>query len=68
MSKRKLRSALEIVSDIGALGFDLQHHDDVTIAAAVDLLRTVNPGMFDYLAQVLARPTLRQVGEVPRDA
>ena len=44
---------MEIVSNIGALGFDLQHHDDVTIAGAVALLRTVNAPMFDWLVRVL---------------
>ena len=53
MSRRRLRSALEIVSDIGALGFDLRHHSDEHIAAAVKLLRTVNPQMFDWLVRVL---------------
>lgn len=53
MSARKLRPALDIVSDIGALGFDLQHHDDQSITAAVTLLRTVNPEMFDWLVKVL---------------
>ena len=51
---RKLRDALEIVSDIGALGFDLQHHNEMQIAHAVALLRTVNPEMFDWLAKLLA--------------
>ena len=52
---RKLRPALNIVSDIGCLGFDLQHHDDAQIAAAVALLRKSNPEMFDWLVKVLAR-------------
>jgi hypothetical protein len=44
---------LEIVSDIGSLGFDLQHHNETDIAYAVQVLRTVNPQMFDWLVQVL---------------
>lgn len=51
---RKLRTALTIVSDIGALGFDLQHHSDEAVAEAVKILRTVNPEMFDYLSRVLS--------------
>jgi len=54
---RKLRPALNIVSDIGALGFDLQHHTDAEIADAVTLLRTVNPEMFDWIVKVLQVPT-----------
>lgn len=50
---RKLRPALNIVSDIGSLAFDLQHHSDEQIAAAVALLRTVNPEMFNWLVQKL---------------
>lgn len=53
---RKLRPAVEIVSDIGALGFDLQHHTDGQIAEAVTVLRTVNPEMFDWLSRILAQP------------
>lgn len=50
---RKLRPALEIVSGIGALGFDLQHHDSTQIAHAVAVLRTVNPELFSWLVQAL---------------
>lgn len=58
---RRLRPAAEIVSDIGSLGFDLQHHSDTEIAAAVAFLRRqVNPEMFDWLVKVLN-------GEVARD-
>lgn len=51
---RKLRPAVAIVSDIGSLGFDLQHHSDEQIAAAVALLRTVNPELFSWLVRALA--------------
>lgn len=54
---RRLRSAIEIVSDIGALGFDLQHHTEEQIAEAVKVLRTVNPEMFDWLVKSLQPPT-----------
>ncbi len=54
-TKKKLRSAIELVSNIGALGFDLQHHEDAAIAEAVKMLRTVNPQMFDWLVTVLAQ-------------
>jgi hypothetical protein len=50
---RRLRSAVELVSDIGSLGFDLQHHSEAQIAEAVRLLRTVNPQLFDWLVRVL---------------
>jgi hypothetical protein len=53
MSRRKLRPAVELVSDIGSLGFDLQHHGEEQIREAVKLLRTVNPEMFDWLARLL---------------
>ncbi len=53
---RKLRPALELVSAIGSLGFDLQHHSDTDIADAVELLRKVNPEMFDFIWRVLAAP------------
>ena len=52
-NRRKLRPAIEIVSDIGSLGFDLQHHSDAQIVEAVKLLRTVNPELFAWLVQVL---------------
>lgn len=50
---RKLRPAIEIVSDIGSLGFALQHHSDDAIQQAVIVLRTVNPEMFDWLVKIL---------------
>lgn len=50
---RKLRDALEIVSDIGSLGFDLQYHDDIQIRHAVAVLRAVNPELFNWLVQAL---------------
>jgi hypothetical protein len=53
---RKLRSAIELVSDIGALGFDLQHHSDSDIAKAVQVLREVNGPMFTWLVKVLGEP------------
>ena len=52
----KLRPVVKLVSDIGALGFDLQHHDDANIVEAVRILRTVNPEMFDWLSRILASP------------
>lgn len=56
MTKRRLRSAVEIVSDIGALGFDLQHYSDTEIASAVALLRAVNPEMFAWITRQLGQP------------
>jgi hypothetical protein len=47
---------VEIVSDIGALGFDLQHHSEGEIVRAVTMLRTVNPDMFDWLVRMLELP------------
>ena len=52
MSRRN-RSAVEIVSQIGSLGFDLQYHSDADIAEAVALLRSVNGSMFEWLLAVL---------------
>jgi len=54
--KRRLRPALEIISDIAALGFDLRQHGAADIAEAVAFLRTVNPVLLEWLATVLARP------------
>lgn len=56
MAKRKLRPALEILSDIGCLGFDLQHHSDEAIEDAMKFMRISNPEMFAYLSRVLAAP------------
>jgi hypothetical protein len=50
---RKLRPAVELVSDIGSLAFDLQHHSEEEIAEAVAVLRYVNPQMFDWLVEHL---------------
>lgn len=52
--RRKLRPAVELVSSIGELAFDLQHHSDEEIAEAVAVLRVVNPQMFDWLVEKLA--------------
>ena len=54
MSRRKLRPAIEILSDIGSLGFDLQHHDDLVIADAMEFMRKANPEMFAWIAKVIA--------------
>ncbi len=56
MPRRRLRNALELVSDIGALGFDLQHHHEDAIREAVKVLYTVNPEMFRWLSRVLREP------------
>lgn len=62
---RKLRSVLELVSDIGKLGFDLQHHSDEQITEAVKMLRTVNPEMFDFISQRLAAVPVQDVLTTP---
>lgn len=51
---RRLKGAVELVSDIGSKAFDLQHHSDEEIARAVRFLREVNGPMFDWLVSVLA--------------
>lgn len=62
---KALRPAAELVSDIGSLGFDLQHHSTADIADAVTFLRTVNPEMFDWLSRLLGAPrTLAAVDPV----
>lgn len=48
---RKLRPALNIVSDIGCLGFDLQHHSEKDISEAVAFMRLSNQEMFDWIAR-----------------
>jgi hypothetical protein len=53
MTRRRLRPAAEIVSDIGALAHDLQHHSDAEIVEAVTFCRRVNPEMFVWLVNVL---------------
>ncbi len=65
MSKRKLRPAIEIVSAIGSLGFDLQHHAEPDISEAVRVLRTVNPEMFDWLVRNLQPGAVRAGGVSP---
>lgn len=67
MTARKLRPVLAIVSDIGALGFDLQHHSDEQIAYAVAVLRTVNPEMFRWLSRALAEPASSPCGTESTD-
>jgi hypothetical protein len=58
MTRRQLKTAVEIVSDIGSKAFDLQHHDEREIIAAVALLRHVNGPMFDWLTQMLIAGTM----------
>jgi hypothetical protein len=53
---RKLKPAIELLSNIGSLGFDLQHHSDADIAEAMAFMRQANGPMFDYLAERLAPP------------
>lgn len=53
MRNPKRRPALDIVSAIGSLGFELQHHSDAAIVDAVALLRTVNPDLFTWLVHAL---------------
>lgn len=50
---RRLKSAVELVSDIGSKAFDLQHHSDEEIREAVRMLRHVNGPMFDWLVLAL---------------
>ena len=56
---RRLKSAVELVSDIGCKAFDLQHHSELEIRKAVALLRTVNAPMFDWLTQMLQAPVAK---------
>lgn len=57
MAKRQGRvpkkTAVEIVSAIGSLGYDLQYYDEATIEQAVEFLRKVNPKLFDWLVDCL---------------
>lgn len=64
---RRLRPALDLVSDIGSLGFDLQHHDAVQIAHAVAILRKVNPDLFAWLVQALSESTGSTTGSTKAD-
>lgn len=57
---RKLRSAIELVSDIGAKAFDLQHHNESDIREAIAVLRSVNGPMFDWLVRTLGARELRE--------
>ena len=50
---RRVRDAVELVSDIGGKAFDLQHRPDAEIREAVAVLRSVNGPMFDWLVSVL---------------
>lgn len=56
MTRRKYRSAIEIVSDIGSLGCALRDHSDADISAAVALLREANPQIFTWLVRALTVP------------
>lgn len=51
---RRLRSAVQLMSDIGSKAFDLQYHSDKDIAEAVAVLRDVNGPMFDWLVSRLS--------------
>lgn len=51
---RKLKSAVELVSDIGSKAFDLQHHSERDIAEAVACLKHINGPMFAWLIAVLS--------------
>jgi len=54
MVSRRLQSPRELLVDIGALGFDLRQHTEADIADALDFLWTVNPTLFEWLAQTLS--------------
>lgn len=60
MTARRLRPALDLVSAIGSLAFDLQHHDDAEIQTAVRYLRAVNAPLFDWLVDRLREPATTQ--------
>lgn len=51
---RKRKMAIELLSQIGTLGYDLQFHHQAEIAEAMKFMRTANPELFDWLAKVLA--------------
>ena len=59
---RRLKSAVELVSDIGAKAFDLQHHRERDILEAVAILREVNGPMFDWLTCMLQPRARVEVG------
>jgi len=54
MAPRRLRSARELLTDIGALAADLREHSEAEIAEALDFLWTVNPTLFEWLARTLS--------------
>lgn len=55
------RNALDIVSDIGVIAFDLQRHTTEEIKDAVALLRTANPQLFDWLIVALGGTDMEAV-------
>lgn len=65
---RRLKCAIELVSDIGSKAFDLQHHSDEEIAEAVKLLRDVNGPMFDWLVKALEAPPAEAASDPHADS
>ena len=62
---RHLRSAVDLVAEIGALAFELQHRRDDEIDRAVVFLRRGNGPRFDWLVTKLSAP---QASERTTDA
>lgn len=57
---RKLRSAVELASDIGAKAFDLYAHGDRAAVDALRVLVSVNPEMFAWLRDRLNEATTQE--------
>ncbi len=51
----KLKPAIEIISAIGSLGFNLQFHSADEIEKAMRFMRSANPEMFDWLVTQLSK-------------
>jgi hypothetical protein len=63
-TKESPSPAIEIISDIGCLGFDLQHHSEQQIADALAFMRLSNPQMFYWIVKALT-PKAEASGESP---
>lgn len=50
----KKKTVLELPSDIGQSGMELQRHPAAEIKECVTFMRNVNPALFDWISECLA--------------
>ena len=69
MSRRLVKSALELLSDIGSKAHDLQGHGPIEIAKAMVFMRECGNGpMFDWLRDALMSPEASKARTVDSDS